>query len=96
VAQAVGVDTLLDPGAGREAGEEAAHVARGDRLALERAEEWSPTRQAERAAAVEPALEQREGGRVHADRAALVALAVEHGDGAGGLVDVLGVERERL
>ena len=35
------------------------------------------------------ALGQREGRGVHADRAALVALAVEHGDRAGGLLDVL-------
>ena len=37
-----------------------------------------------------------EGRRVHADRAPLVALAVEHGHRTGGLVDVLRMEGERL
>jgi len=65
-------------------------------LAGERAEDRTAAREPKRPPAVHPALEQGEGGRVHADRPAAVSLAVEDREGALRRVDVLGEEGEGL
>ena len=71
------MDALVDPRLDRDAREEAADVGRVERLPSEGAEDRPPSREAEDSTAVEPALEEGEGGGVHADRAPPVALAVE-------------------
>jgi len=58
------------------------------------AEHRPPGGEGELAAFVHPALEQREGGGIHAHGASTVAFAVQHHYRAGGLVDVLGVKGE--
>ncbi len=93
VAQAVGMDALLNPRLGRQAGEEPADIGGIERLAGQGAEDRTPAREPERSTAVHPALEEGEGGRVHTDRAPPVALAVW---GQATLVARDNATRERL
>src|SRR5262245_53988925 len=96
VPEAMRMDTLLDPGLGREPLAERPDVGVPQGLALERAEERVPTSQPQALPAVEPAVDSL--GRVARQRrgSRLVALPMQHADGTTGGVEVFGIDRERL
>src|SRR5215469_5572641 len=100
MAEAVRVDTLLDPGLERQALAELAHVGVAELLpaagAADHAEIQLAACDAELFTFSGPDLEQRAGGGVDRDDAPLIALAVQDRDPAVRQVDVLGVEREPL
>lgn len=98
VAQAMGVDALLDAGLAGEAREQDADVARRERVTVAQAEDGAVRvrSDAETRPDLEPRLDHREPARVHADRPAAVAFAVEDADGSSHGVEILRVERERL
>ena len=96
VAQAVRVDTLLDPCLFRNPREERSDVGGLERSALEGAEEGLSPGEADALPALEPASEDGEGSGVKPNGAATIALPMENGDRPAGSVDVLREERKHL
>lgn len=96
VAEAVGVDALVDVGEACQRREQAADVAGGERLAFPRAEERLAIGDGPKTPVGMPKADKSGHAGIDAAEAVAVALAVEDADGACFEVDVLGVEGERF
>src|SRR5262249_53672193 len=96
VPEPVRVDAFLDTGLRREPLAERSHVAVPERLAAERAKQRVAAGEPEPRPTFEPAVggARRGGGERGCPR--VVALAVEHAEGATGRVEVLREQCERL